>query len=93
LSRRTSSRKPIAKKTVIPRRSTHGREEHGSVRVFGVYPSYSKVEQAVEALKAAGFRNTDISVTDAGRMSAIRISPTREARRPRRERRRAPARD
>jgi hypothetical protein len=30
--------------------------------VFGIYPTYSRVEQGVEALKAAGFRNTDISV-------------------------------
>jgi hypothetical protein len=30
--------------------------------VFGIYPTYSTVEDGVEALKAAGFRNTDISV-------------------------------
>ena len=30
--------------------------------VFGIYPSYRAVESAVDALKAAGFRNTDISV-------------------------------
>jgi hypothetical protein len=30
--------------------------------VFGIYPAYSSVEGAVDALKAAGFRNTDISV-------------------------------
>lgn len=30
--------------------------------VFGIYPTYSGVELAVDALKAAGFRNTDISV-------------------------------
>jgi hypothetical protein len=30
--------------------------------VFGIYPSYAAVERAVEALKDAGFRNTDISV-------------------------------
>lgn len=30
--------------------------------VFGIYPTYSSVEEGVEALKAAGFRNTDISV-------------------------------
>src|SRR5271167_5229993 len=30
--------------------------------VFGIYPTYSDVENGVEALKAAGFRNTDISV-------------------------------
>src|SRR6202163_3812411 len=30
--------------------------------VFGIYPSYSSVESGVNALKAAGFRNTDISV-------------------------------
>jgi hypothetical protein len=30
--------------------------------VFGIYPSYSAVESAVDALKAARFRNTDISV-------------------------------
>ena len=30
--------------------------------VFGIYPNYSGVEGGVEALKEAGFRNTDISV-------------------------------
>jgi hypothetical protein len=30
--------------------------------VFGIYPSYEAVEGAVDALKSAGFRNTDISV-------------------------------
>jgi len=30
--------------------------------VFGIYPTYSDVESGVDALKAAGFRNTDISV-------------------------------
>jgi hypothetical protein len=30
--------------------------------VFGIYPSYANAEGGVEALKTAGFRNTDISV-------------------------------
>jgi hypothetical protein len=30
--------------------------------VFGIYPEYAGVENGVDALKAAGFRNTDISV-------------------------------
>jgi hypothetical protein len=30
--------------------------------VFGIYPSSAAVEQAVEALREAGFRSTDISV-------------------------------
>jgi hypothetical protein len=30
--------------------------------VFGIYPTYASVERAVDALRAAGFRNTDISV-------------------------------
>src|SRR5689334_6264510 len=30
--------------------------------VFGIYPNRTSVEAAVEAFKAAGFRNTDISV-------------------------------
>jgi hypothetical protein len=30
--------------------------------VYGIYPTYSSVEAAVDELKAAGFRNTDISV-------------------------------
>jgi hypothetical protein len=30
--------------------------------VFGIYPTYADVENGVDALKAAGFRNTDISV-------------------------------
>src|SRR5580765_6505958 len=29
--------------------------------VFGIYPTYSAVDAAVEALRLAGFRNTDIS--------------------------------
>jgi len=30
--------------------------------VFGIYPDYNSVEVAVDTLKSAGFRNTDISV-------------------------------
>lgn len=30
--------------------------------VYGIYPTYAAVEDAVDALKTAGFRNTDISV-------------------------------
>jgi len=30
--------------------------------VFGIYPTYEAVERAVDALRAAGFRTTDISV-------------------------------
>ena len=30
--------------------------------VFGIYPTYASVESAVDALKAAEFRNTDIWV-------------------------------
>ena len=30
--------------------------------VFGIYPSYQSVENAVDALRSAGFRNEDISV-------------------------------
>src|SRR5579862_2590689 len=30
--------------------------------VFGIYPTYESVETGVDALKQAGFRNTDISV-------------------------------
>jgi Protein of unknown function (DUF3341) len=30
--------------------------------VFGIYPEYADVENGVDALKAAGFRSTDISV-------------------------------
>src|SRR5438128_3289167 len=30
--------------------------------VFGIYPSYESVERAVDALRVAGFRSTDISV-------------------------------
>jgi hypothetical protein len=30
--------------------------------VFGIYPTYSSLEGGVQALKEAGFRNTDISV-------------------------------
>jgi Protein of unknown function (DUF3341) len=30
--------------------------------VFGIYPTYTSVEGGVDALKVAGFRNTDISV-------------------------------
>jgi len=35
-------------------------EKHTAV--LGIYPSYSSVENAVDVLKEAGFRNTDISV-------------------------------
>ena len=30
--------------------------------VFGIYPTYASLENAVDSLRAAGFRNTDISV-------------------------------
>jgi hypothetical protein len=30
--------------------------------VFGIYPTRTSAENAVDALKAANFRNTDISV-------------------------------
>jgi hypothetical protein len=30
--------------------------------VFGIYPSYASVENGVDALRAAGFSNADISV-------------------------------
>src|SRR5260221_5642714 len=30
--------------------------------VFGIYPTYASVERAVDALRVAGFRSTDISV-------------------------------
>ncbi|HWG57729.1 MAG TPA: hypothetical protein VN661_01635 [Candidatus Acidoferrales bacterium] len=30
--------------------------------VFGIYPAYDAVENAISALQAAGFRNTDISI-------------------------------
>ena len=30
--------------------------------VFGIYSSYRSAESAVDALRTAGFRNTDISV-------------------------------
>jgi hypothetical protein len=30
--------------------------------VFGIYPTYASVESGVDALRTAGFRNTDISV-------------------------------
>ena len=32
------------------------------IAVLGIYPSYSSVENGVDVLKEAGFRNTDISV-------------------------------
>ena len=31
--------------------------------VFGIYPNYADVEEGVEALKEAGSRNTDISLS------------------------------
>jgi hypothetical protein len=34
--------------------------------VFGIYPTYASVENGVDALKLAGFRNTDISVLFPG---------------------------
>ena len=33
-----------------------------NMAVLGIYPSYTSVENAVDVLKEAGFRNTDISV-------------------------------
>jgi hypothetical protein len=33
-----------------------------NIAVFGIYPSYVNVESAVDGLRTAGFRNTDISV-------------------------------
>src|SRR5215470_657057 len=30
--------------------------------LYGIYPTYSSIEAAVNELKAAGFRNTDISI-------------------------------
>jgi hypothetical protein len=33
-----------------------------NIAVFGIYPRYASVENGVDALKAAGFSNTDISV-------------------------------
>jgi len=30
--------------------------------VFGIYPAYASVEYGVDALRTAGFRNSDISV-------------------------------
>ena len=32
------------------------------IAVLGIYPNYSSVENGVDVLKEAGFRNTDISV-------------------------------
>lgn len=46
-----------------------------NVSIFGIYPYYSSVEHAVEALRAAGFRNTNISVLfpkNAGSMNFAR---------------------
>lgn len=34
----------------------------GKTSVFGIYPAYASVEYGVEALKAGGFNNEDISV-------------------------------
>ncbi len=36
--------------------------EHKHTAVFGIYPRQASVERGVEALQAAGFSNTDISV-------------------------------
>jgi len=33
-----------------------------NIAVFGIYPSYVDVDRAVDTLRGAGFRNTDISV-------------------------------
>jgi Protein of unknown function (DUF3341) len=34
----------------------------GKTAVFGIYPAYASVEYGVDALRTAGFRNSDISV-------------------------------
>ena len=36
---------------------------HKHTAVLGIYTNYSSVESAVDILKEAGFRNTDISRT------------------------------
>ncbi|HLY60868.1 MAG TPA: DUF3341 domain-containing protein [Terriglobia bacterium] len=46
-----------------------------STTILGIYPYYSSVEHAVQALKEAGFRNTNISVVfprNAGSMNFAR---------------------
>jgi len=54
--------------------------------VFGIYPNYSSVEEGVEALKIAGFRNTDISVLfpeNVGRKTLLmRKTPKRQRAQP-----------
>src|SRR4051812_49925405 len=45
--------------------STGGRSTHmagKNTAVFGIYPSRIAVEEAVDQLRAAGFRSTDVSV-------------------------------
>jgi hypothetical protein len=46
--------------------------------VFGIYTDRSGVDRAVEALKAAGFSNNDVSALFPEN-KARRISPTRKA--------------
>src|SRR5258708_391312 len=59
-----ATRKPTAKRS--SERYQHKRRNHTmsgkNTSVFGIYPDRMSVENAVDALKVEGFRNTDISV-------------------------------
>ena len=41
--------------------------------VFGIYPTQGSVESSVDALKTAGFRNTDISVLFPENVGSARV--------------------
>ena len=56
-----------------------------NIAAFGIYPDQGTVNDAIESLKAAGFRQTDISVLFP-KISALRISHTRSTQKPRKER-------
>ena len=50
--------------------------------VFGIYSSYAQVEGAVDALRGAGFRNTDISVLFPENLGSKDLAHTKETKAP-----------
>ncbi len=44
-----------------------------NLAVFGIYPNYLSAELAVDSLRAASFRNTDISILSPQQSSALKL--------------------
>src|SRR6266508_4644202 len=64
--RRKCRRKNSPQKNREATQTNHNKEDivmaGKNTAVFGIYPTCEAAERGVDALKAAGFRNTDISV-------------------------------